>query len=383
MAKAKKTVGQIDRKALVDVMEFVDPAVAKVPILPVLLNVCFDHGYVTAYNEYIGLIAPADWPLDCAVQGEVLLRWLAREGRPEKISVKEVDGKVVVDAGNAQLKLDVMDVRDYVWAFPPDKKLSAVATIEDRNLFAAAVDNVLECAGNKVGSDWSGVYLMFDKDVAMYSCNEKTAARQRVPLKGNVKFKGFMPGNSAKVVADFIKSRGAADKPVKLLEHEGALVFDLGNDYLAYIKMAEPTELETIQTLLSDFSDELAFVDLPDGFASALADAAELVGVASRAAGSSCHTTIIWEGDKIVMTTKATGYPTMTQDLKAPSASEKPLKMVVDPKFLQQAGGSIIAIEGAQIAFGRPFDGKSGERRDGVVGFRCKPSRFAVAVEMS
>jgi DNA polymerase III sliding clamp (beta) subunit (PCNA family) len=180
---------EIERKALLDKLGLVSPALSNHDLIPVLRHFCFDGEAVTAYNDAIGITVECKTEFTGAVPGPVLEAFIRASGA-RSVKLTHEDGNLKIKAAGATINLGMMPPEDFVFEMPvptPDK----VLPVKSVPAFRVALDGCLRSIGTDTSQpDQLGVTLIPDgAGIELFATNNSTLSHARVALTKECPFK--------------------------------------------------------------------------------------------------------------------------------------------------------------------------------------------------
>lgn len=171
----------LGRDAFVGALSLAKPALADKSPLPALTYFWFDGKSVLAYNDVLGVVAPAKTDFTGGLEGSLLLGLL--EHSSGEISLGVENGSAALGVSGAKAKLPVLPWESHVWDAPaiPD----TANLIEFGTDFAAALAGVLVSAGaGGQGAPPAGVTLAKEGDkIALYAADGRSLSWARLAVK--------------------------------------------------------------------------------------------------------------------------------------------------------------------------------------------------------
>lgn len=182
----------MERKAFVDTLELVRPALADQAVVPIFLNYCFTGERVYAYNDQLGIVGPAETNRAFAVHGKTLLNLLSNS-KAREIELEFTEEEVLVKAGRSRMKLPWVNEEEFIFKEPEEVEWPIVISGKRETL------QMLEAVLKTVSDDTAfptlmGVTLAANKDgvVTAYSCDGDAVSKYVMP-----KDVGKGPANTA------------------------------------------------------------------------------------------------------------------------------------------------------------------------------------------
>jgi DNA polymerase III sliding clamp (beta) subunit (PCNA family) len=215
----------MERAALLEQLEIVEPALSDSDLIPVLTNFWFDGERVMAYNDQIAISVPCKTEFHGAVPGKILLDML-RASQAKTIEVVAEDDSLNIRAGSARIKLGLLPPSQFLFDMPAPPKSDEGIPLATQDLKPA-----LECCMMSVSNDTSvpdylGITIMpRDKDLLFYATNGHTISRAKLNSSRNP-FTFPRAILSGKFVAQLLRlvGRGARGNLVIASDHSIAQV---------------------------------------------------------------------------------------------------------------------------------------------------------------
>lgn len=175
----------IEREALIRVLEQVKPALAASGSVEGLKHIWLDKKYLYAYDGALGIrIAWESGLQPCGLPGSVLLGIL-HSSSVKEISLEQQGASLTVKMGRSTTKLSTMPLDENPWPFPPTVPASTKLTLElTEDLIMGLRRARAIKASNPVRVEHYGVSLFPSKGVlTLYTTDSKTLAE--ITVEGN------------------------------------------------------------------------------------------------------------------------------------------------------------------------------------------------------
>lgn len=173
---------KVDRKAFVEVLENLKPALSSGGAIPELKHFWFDGKYAYAYDGGLGVRLPLESDLKGGILGTALLG-LVNSSMLKEIFLDVVKGELVIQIGKSKVTLPVLDVESNPWPFPVKANTQDVELkLTQEFIDAIKFVRVLK-ADNPKRADHYGVVLFPSRDIiGLYTTDSQSIAS--VEVKG-------------------------------------------------------------------------------------------------------------------------------------------------------------------------------------------------------
>lgn len=170
----------IDRKQLLEALKCVAPALAPVPLIPILSHIWFTGSRIMAYNDRIGISTPFKTDFKGALPGAVLLDLLNASLAKECDFVEERQD-VLIKAAGSKIKLPFLPPSDFAFEMPARGK--GVKDIPKDHAFFAGMETCLRSISNDTTHpDQLGVTVIpADKDLLLFATDSATMMHAKAP----------------------------------------------------------------------------------------------------------------------------------------------------------------------------------------------------------
>lgn len=175
----------MNRAELVKTLELIKPALATTNMIPIFQCFTFTGGFVSAYNDTIAILGPADTNESFGIHGNTLLGLLSNS-QAETITLTLEHDTAILKLGKTVSKLPFQPEENFLFKEPPDDWEFKIQITES---LVEAIKLCLET----VSSDTTQAALLgitLENDL-MYSCNGDCLTR--IKLKNKVKNRVLMP----------------------------------------------------------------------------------------------------------------------------------------------------------------------------------------------
>lgn len=264
------------RKALVNMLELMKPALADEAMVPIYQNFCFDGETVYAFDDALAIVGPCETGVDpFSCHGGIMLG-LLRNCRTEDVDV-EFDNKaneVVFIAGRAKMRLPYLPAEEFLFQEPEPETWAVGLEIDDRLL--EAMEICLTTAGKDTAQEaLMGLTLNIGDGVNLYSCDADAISHFLIEPANDsdAQVECLVPSGFWESVMRICK----AEKNVhgKLFVSDDWALAKLENDYRIYGRIIKPKlpvdHADSIERQLR--GKEPPWVNVPKGLEHALSRA--------------------------------------------------------------------------------------------------------------
>jgi DNA polymerase III sliding clamp (beta) subunit (PCNA family) len=170
---------EIDKTEFATALNVAKHGTAQQKFIPILGHLCFDRKHVLAYNDNIAVQVALHTNLECAIDSDTLLSFVANTpGKPIKINVRS--DVIALQCGRTKLNVPYLPKSDFVFEMVSDRKLKA-ATMKPK-MAARFFDGLSKClssvSDNPQHRSQMGITLSERKGkLMMYSTNNRTISR--------------------------------------------------------------------------------------------------------------------------------------------------------------------------------------------------------------
>lgn len=218
------------RAKIIDLLQEVEPAVAKNTLIPVLNHFWFTGKRLLAYNDHIGISVGCETEFSGAVP--ITLLSILNTSKAEDIEFTPSDLMLNIKAASSKFKFAMMAPADFIFKMP--KATNAEPMPVDAARFMQSMEMCLRSIGNDTSNpDLLGVTLINDekaKRLLMFSTDRATISH------GSVKYQGSLEFERVILKTDFCKqlvriAKGASELNLEItdnhavLRHEGVTLF--------------------------------------------------------------------------------------------------------------------------------------------------------------
>jgi len=266
----------MNRAELVKTLELIKPALAVTNMIPIFQCFTFAGGFVSAYNDTIAILGPAETKESFGIHGNTLLGLLSNS-QAETISLSLEHETAILKLGKTISKLPFQPEENFLFREPPDNWEFKVQITES---LIEAIKLCLET----VSSDTTQAALLgitLENDL-MYSCNGDCLTR--IKLKNKIKSRVLMPTTFCEAVTKLWSSLTMTGG---FLRFNTEWVFaDLGAwaVYGRILEISEPIDfVRLIKSTVSRYDDgPIPMLPLPQDFSEALSRARVLADPESQ-----------------------------------------------------------------------------------------------------
>lgn len=161
----------MNRAELVKVLELLKPALASTNMVPIFQHFTFTEGAVSAYNDIIAIVGPAELVEPCSIHGNTLLGLLSNS-KVDDVDISFTDGTAIIKLGKTVSKLPFMSEENFIFEAPAGKWDFKIPFTES---LASGLSMCLETVStDETQAALQGITLDLDK---LYSCNGDTLTR--------------------------------------------------------------------------------------------------------------------------------------------------------------------------------------------------------------
>jgi len=263
----------MNRAELVKTLELVKPALAVTNMIPIFQCFTFTGRFVSAYNDTIAILGPADTEESFGIHGNTLLGLLSNS-QAETLSLSLEHDTAILKLGKTVSKLPFQPEENFLFKEPNDDWEFKIQITES---FIEALKLCLKT----VSSDTTQAALLgitLENDL-MYSCNGDCLTR--VKLKNKVKSRVLMQTAFCEAV---VKLWSSLTMTGGFLRFNTEWVYaDLGA-WVVYGRILEISEpIDFVRLIKSTIKDKLPpCYPFPDGFSEALSRARVLADPESQ-----------------------------------------------------------------------------------------------------
>jgi hypothetical protein len=173
---------KLERKAFLDAIDGVRPALAAKSMVEALSHIWFDGKTALAYNDStLGIEVPFKSELKGGLRGHLLLAMLGAS-RAKEVEITAGEGEeLLLKAGNTKLRLPLLPPKQAVWEFPETNPKEAI--VLDKALLGA-VNMVLVSTGDPEPSVPEKLGVTFEADVNyldVFTTDSRTIAYATCP----------------------------------------------------------------------------------------------------------------------------------------------------------------------------------------------------------
>lgn len=262
----------MNRKYLVDTLELIKPALAKNNTVPIFQSFIFTPGYVSAYNDTVGIVGPVDHEDSFGVHGTTLLGMLAASSA-EEVSIVRSDNEITLKAGKSTTKLPYDPEENFIFQEPDNKwdfKIPYTQTLHES----------LELCLKTVSNDETQLALhgVTIEGTHLYSCNGDTITKTKI--KDGSKGRFLMPTPFCEAV---VKLWSSLEMTKGTLQFNKEWVHANFEDWAVYgrvLEIKEPIDFENL--IKRTIKGKPIMVEIPDGFSEALSRARVLADPESQ-----------------------------------------------------------------------------------------------------
>lgn len=167
---------ELNRAELLETLKRVSPALAddKNPLVPVLSHLCFDGKNVTAYDNIVAMRTRCKTEFTGALPGSLMLSML-NASAAERVVIEPNESGVQLRVGRAKLKMAMLSAEDFMFRKP--EYTGAPSLVLDEKMVALFRTAVRSASASMEDSSKSGITLVFDKRLTLYSTDSVTLVR--------------------------------------------------------------------------------------------------------------------------------------------------------------------------------------------------------------
>jgi len=185
----------MERKALIDTLELVQPALSSNKLTPILSHFWFMGGNVMAYNDHIAIRTQFKFDSDIKAAVPETLLSLLKASRAAKIEAELERSKeegedetyaLRIKAASTKFKLPVLPPEDFKTLFKmPAMEESEHLRVEHKAFLKGIEDCLASVSTDSARIDNTGITLFFEDEVLhLYATNDVTVTEVRLPWKG-------------------------------------------------------------------------------------------------------------------------------------------------------------------------------------------------------
>ncbi len=265
----------MNRAELVQTLELVKSALAPTNMIPIFQCFTFDGGFVSAYNDTIAIIGPAEIEETFGIHGNTLLGLLSNS-KAETITLSLERDTAIFKLEKTISKLPFQPEENFLFNEPEDKWNFSIPYTES---FNEAIRLCLET----VSSDTTQAALLgitLENDL-MYSCNGDCLTRIKLKNKVKVKSRVLMPTAFCEAA---IKLWSTLEMTSGTLYFNDEWIMVNFGEWTVYGRILEIKEPIDFVKLIKDTINRKATPDLPipNGFSEALSRARVLADPESQ-----------------------------------------------------------------------------------------------------
>lgn len=175
----------MNRAELVKTLELVKPALATNAVVPIFQCFNFCNHTVSAYDDQVAIVGPAETDEHFGIHGNTLLGLLSNS-KAENAELELKDNTAIIKLGKTISKLPYQDEDSFIFRTPAVTWVSGMPFTDS---LAEAITMCLETVSND-STQAALLGITFDKD-KMYSCNGD--ALTRIQLKKKIYERALMP----------------------------------------------------------------------------------------------------------------------------------------------------------------------------------------------
>lgn len=175
------------RKAFLNDLLTIKPALADKDLIPDLTNVWFTGKEIMTYNNQIGISVNCPTPFTAGARGAILIE-LIRVSTQKEISFTKSESLEITFGNKKPDKLTLFETDKPIFEMPPkDDKYKLPV---DANAFIAAIKNCLRSTSNDTSApEKIGITLIVKKrELKLFSTDGQTISTESLPLKADVPF---------------------------------------------------------------------------------------------------------------------------------------------------------------------------------------------------
>jgi DNA polymerase III sliding clamp (beta) subunit (PCNA family) len=269
----------LNREALLKIASLVRPALATQTFIPAYNHIEFCDGYAMTHNDITAIQVRCDFPEQCCVPGELLIKALSSFSGSEILLKRgNPDSTLVVSCGRSKLKVPTLPVESFPFEMPQEDGPPHIFLDAE---IIEGIKQVLVSAGNNPNHPSAmGVTLDVDDggNAVLFATDNYTISRHST----NVKVE--LPGDSPIILPTFFcnqlisltKAFPHLVKEMTLFMLPGALLVEFGDKspeailFTKTIDDAEPLDFHKILRKHVDIKKlEKLLAPIPDAFDSA------------------------------------------------------------------------------------------------------------------
>lgn len=263
----------MNRSDLVRTLELVKPALAVTNMIPIFQCFTFAGGFVSAYNDTIAILGPADTKESFGIHGNTLLGLLSNSNAENVILSLEHD-TAILKLGKTVSKLPFQPKENFLFEEPKDDWEFKLQVTES---FVEALKLCLET----VSSDTTQAALLgitLENDL-MYSCNGDCLTR--IKLKNKAKSRVLMPTAFCEAV---VRLWSSLTMTGGFLRFNTEWVYADFGAWVVYGRILEISEpIDFVKLIKSTVNNNIPpCYPFPDGFSEALSRARVLADPESQ-----------------------------------------------------------------------------------------------------
>lgn len=300
------------RKALVNMLDLIKPALADKPMVPVFQNFCFTGKRVYGYNDALGIVGKCTTERPFSVHGETLLGIL-RNSRTEEIEVSFEDAEVILKAGRTKARLPYLEEAEFVFEEPSDEKWEVEFSLTNDMMDTLNVCLMTSGKDNSLPA-LMGVVLNIGDGISFYSCDGDAITHYMTDATND----GDLTESSFVIPNEFVQAVlriAGKDKSVNgvLKVNDDWALAELENGFTVYGRIIKPDDpLDHAAKITETLAGrDPVWLDIPKGMEHALSRACVVT------TGESSPTSVkIKEGKMVLLSETSMG--TVRDSLKIP-----------------------------------------------------------------
>lgn len=318
----------MNRKQLLETLELVRPALADDGLVPVFTNFCFDGGYVHAYKDKIGIIAPCEVQDTFGVHGKTLMDMLRAASASDILLDMDAEN-VLLKSGRSKMKLPFMPKSEFLFEEPENEQWSVMVSIDEELLIAFQLCLVTSSTDNTMPA-FMGVTVRGGKQTHLYSCDGDALSRYRLGIKDTADVQLTIPSEFCEAMLRIADKTGI--KHGELYINGEWACAEFGNNFKVYGRIIENNEaLDYEAQIKRVIKVDPKWIEIPDEFDGALGRARVVADQEGK------PTTLVVEGGKLTINTDT--HVGNVKDVLKIDKDQADVKASVSAKAIQRAVG--------------------------------------------
>lgn len=309
----------MNRKALLDTLDMVRPALASENLVPIFTNFCFTNKTVFAYKDNLGIVAPCDVDETFAVVGKTFIELLsAASGNDVELELNKEN--LLITVGKSKMKMPYHGKDEFIFEEPEDEQWEIMLDIDPHMLKALELCLVTSSTDSTMPA-FMGVTVKGGKGVNLYSCDGDALSRHKLSDKATPDVQLTLPNEFCDAVIKIAEKSG--NRHGQLYINGEWAVAEMGNNFKVVGRISEnPDPLNFENQIKKAVKAEPTFVDIPEGLQPALTRARVVADPEGK------PTTLTMEGGTLKVDTethlgnvsdkiKVKGHPDVTANIFA------------------------------------------------------------------